>query len=79
MDYGLLRREGLRHLERLGSSIWTDFNSHDPGVTMLEVLTAHSCLPPTCFHPLARGANHFLQPPRYYRMRRSRHWISGNC
>ncbi|MHA4739819.1 hypothetical protein [Dyadobacter sp. MSC1_007] len=38
MDYGLLRREGLRHLERLGSSIWTDFNSHDPGVTMLEVL-----------------------------------------
>lgn len=38
MDYGLLRREGLRHLERLGSAIWTDYNSHDPGVTMLEVL-----------------------------------------
>lgn len=38
MDYGLLRREGLRHLERLGSAIWTDFNSHDPGVTILEVL-----------------------------------------
>ncbi|MCF0074345.1 hypothetical protein LZD49_27930 [Dyadobacter sp. CY261] len=38
MDYSLLRREGLRHLERLGSSIWTDFNSHDPGVTTLEVL-----------------------------------------
>lgn len=38
MDYQLLRREGMRYLERLGSAIWTDFNSHDPGVTMLEVL-----------------------------------------
>lgn len=38
MNYQLLRREGMRHLERLGSAIWTDFNSHDPGVTMLEVL-----------------------------------------
>ena len=38
MNYRLLRREGMRHLERLGSAIWTDFNSHDPGVTMLEVL-----------------------------------------
>ena len=38
MDYTLLRREGLRHIERLGSAVWTDFNSHDPGVTMLEVL-----------------------------------------
>ena len=38
MDYALLRREGLRHIERLGSAVWTDFNSHDPGVTMLEVL-----------------------------------------
>ncbi|SEI51266.1 hypothetical protein SAMN05216327_102135 [Dyadobacter sp. SG02] len=38
MDYQLLRREGMRYLERLGSGIWTDFNAHDPGVTMLEVL-----------------------------------------
>lgn len=38
MNYQLLRREGMRHLERLGSAIWTDFNSHDPGVTILEVL-----------------------------------------
>lgn len=38
MNYDLLRREGLRQLERLGSALWTDFNSHDPGVTMLEVL-----------------------------------------
>ncbi|QRR00606.1 hypothetical protein [Dyadobacter sandarakinus] len=38
MDYQLLRREGLTHLERLGSANWTDFNTHDPGITMLEVL-----------------------------------------
>jgi hypothetical protein len=38
MNYALLRQEGMRHLERLGSAIWTDFNSHDPGVTILEVL-----------------------------------------
>jgi hypothetical protein len=38
MNYALLRQEGLRHIERLGSAIWTDFNSHDPGVTMMEVL-----------------------------------------
>ena len=38
MDFQRLRREGIRHLERLGSAIWTDFNDHDPGLTMLEVL-----------------------------------------
>ncbi len=38
MDWTLLRREGIRHIERLGSAIWTDYNLHDPGITMLEVL-----------------------------------------
>jgi len=38
MDWALLRREGIRRIERLGSAIWTDFNLHDPGVTILEVL-----------------------------------------
>lgn len=38
MDWTLLRREGIRHIERLGSAVWTDFNAHDPGITMLEVL-----------------------------------------
>ena len=38
MDFRLLRREGIKHLERLGSAIWTDYNEHDPGITMLEVL-----------------------------------------
>lgn len=38
MDWTLLRREGIRHIENLGSAIWTDFNLHDPGITLLEIL-----------------------------------------
>ena len=37
-DWVLLRREGIKHIERLGSAIWTDFNEHDPGITILEIL-----------------------------------------
>lgn len=36
MDYAFLRREGIRILERLGGQLWTDFNAHDPGITILE-------------------------------------------
>ncbi len=38
MDYAFLREEGIRHLERLAGSLWTDFNAHDPGITILEQL-----------------------------------------
>src|SRR5215475_234438 len=38
MDYAFLRQEGIRHLERLAGQIWTDFNAHDPGITILEQL-----------------------------------------
>lgn len=31
-----LRREGLALLQELSGSIWTDYNLHDPGVTILE-------------------------------------------
>ncbi len=37
-DYHRLRREGLRHIEQLSSDLWTDYNSHDPGITLLELL-----------------------------------------
>ncbi|MCA9685010.1 MAG: hypothetical protein KC457_22700, partial [Myxococcales bacterium] len=36
MDYAALRSEGLRLLGELGGGQWTDFNSHDPGITILE-------------------------------------------
>lgn len=38
MDYARLRAEGLRLLGRLGGAQWTDFNTHDPGITILEQL-----------------------------------------
>ncbi len=36
MDYTSLRKEGIRHLERMAGQQWSDFNAHDPGITMLE-------------------------------------------
>jgi hypothetical protein len=38
MDYQFLRRAGIEHLERMATSLWTDFNAHDPGITILEQL-----------------------------------------
>ncbi|NET44180.1 hypothetical protein [Okeania sp. SIO2B3] len=36
MDFAGLREEGIQHIEKLGSQIWTDYNTHDPGITILE-------------------------------------------
>ena len=36
--YTELRKLGIGQLERLASEQWTDFNAHDPGITMLEAL-----------------------------------------
>lgn len=38
MDYAALRAEGLELLGRLTGGQWTDFNAHDPGITILEQL-----------------------------------------
>ncbi len=37
-DYVLLRKAGLEYIENLGSDLWTDYNAHDPGITILEAL-----------------------------------------
>ncbi len=37
-DYEFLRKEGLKHIESLAHELWTDYNAHDPGITILEVL-----------------------------------------
>ncbi|QDH80414.1 hypothetical protein FKX85_15745 [Echinicola soli] len=39
LDFDFLRQEGIRHIQELGSKLWTDYNVHDPGITMLEVLS----------------------------------------
>jgi hypothetical protein len=38
MDYEWLRKEGLKYIETLAHDIWTDYNAHDPGITILEAL-----------------------------------------
>lgn len=38
-DFHFLRRTGIEYIERLGGKLWTDYNSHDPGITTLEVLS----------------------------------------
>lgn len=38
MSFDFLRSKGIEHIESLGSQFWTDYNTHDPGITILEVL-----------------------------------------
>jgi hypothetical protein len=38
-DYEFLRKEGMKYIESLGNTFWTDYNAHDPGITILEVLS----------------------------------------
>ena len=37
-DFYLLRREGIGHIQQAGSDKWTDYNTHDPGISILESL-----------------------------------------
>ncbi|WP_194976400.1 hypothetical protein [Aquiflexum lacus] len=37
-DFEFLRTEALQYLQSISGKIWTDYNSHDPGVTILEAL-----------------------------------------
>lgn len=39
LDFHFLRKKGIEYIENLGGNLWTDFNSHDPGITMLEMLS----------------------------------------
>lgn len=38
LDFEPLRSEGIKYIQELAGDIWTDHNSHDPGITLLEVL-----------------------------------------
>lgn len=37
-DFNYLRSKGLEYIQQMGTSLWTDHNLHDPGITILEVL-----------------------------------------
>ncbi|MYM67120.1 hypothetical protein GTP45_09790 [Pseudoduganella sp. FT55W] len=39
LDFDGLRRKGIALLQDLSSQQWTDYNLHDPGVTLLELLS----------------------------------------
>ncbi|MHA7059793.1 hypothetical protein ACWGOQ_0021375 [Aquimarina sp. M1] len=39
LDYEYLREVGVDYIEKIGSKLWTDYNVHDPGVTILEMLS----------------------------------------
>ncbi|MDP4843976.1 MAG: hypothetical protein NWR83_05905 [Salibacteraceae bacterium] len=36
MDYNLLRSEAIENTQKISGNKWTDYNIHDPGVTILE-------------------------------------------
>lgn len=38
LDYDKLFKEGIEHIEALSGRLWTDFNAHDPGITIMELL-----------------------------------------
>src|SRR5690606_698742 len=38
LDYDFLRKKGIEYIESLGGGLWTDYNAHDTGITILEVL-----------------------------------------
>lgn len=37
-DFEFLHRKGLEHIEALSRKLWTDYNSHDPGITLMEAM-----------------------------------------
>ncbi len=39
LDFSFLKTEGLKYIEQFSGNLWTDYNSHDPGITMLEMLS----------------------------------------
>jgi hypothetical protein len=38
LNYEWLHREGMEYIEALSREQWTDYNAHDPGITILDVL-----------------------------------------
>ena len=38
LDFFYLRKKGIEYIASFGSKFWTDFNEHDPGITILEML-----------------------------------------
>jgi hypothetical protein len=37
-DFVFLKKEGISYIEGLSGKVWTDYNTHDPGITLLEAM-----------------------------------------
>jgi len=37
-DFNFLRQEGIKYIQQLAGNTWTDHNTHDPGITILDQL-----------------------------------------
>jgi len=75
LDFAALQQSGLALLQQLAGQHWTDYNPHDPGVTILEQLcyaltdlAYRSALPPEDYLAAADGAidlgRHALHRPQ---------------
>ena len=38
-DFTFLREEGIQLIRKLAGLVWTDYNAHDPGITLLEAFS----------------------------------------
>jgi hypothetical protein len=38
LDFDALYKEGIKWIEQYSGDLWTDYNTHDPGITLLEYL-----------------------------------------
>lgn len=38
LDFSFLREKGIEYIEQLAGALWSDYNTHDPGITILEML-----------------------------------------
>lgn len=39
LDYSFLKNQGINYIRQLAGKKWTDYGDHDPGITILEVLS----------------------------------------
>lgn len=39
LDFEYLKELGIEYIESMGGDLWTDYNEHDPGITILEILS----------------------------------------
>ncbi|MDQ2864227.1 MAG: hypothetical protein M3R50_11390, partial [Bacteroidota bacterium] len=37
-NFNFLKKEGISYIEDLAGKVWTDYNTHDPGITLLEAM-----------------------------------------